>query len=96
MIEAEAYACVTIPALSSSLEYDQTPAVRSNCAWSIGQLCRAIPVNDVVYQLGLQALMNALQDKDFGVKEDAKAALLHLDDVKGLQMIENLESGVEI
>jgi len=91
MVEAEAYSCVTIPALCSSLEYDQTPAVRSNCAWSIGQLCRAISTSDV-YQLGLQALINALNDSDFGVKEDAKAALIHLGDPQGIKVIEDLDA----
>jgi HEAT repeat protein len=93
MVEAEAYACVTIPALCSSLGYDQTPAVRSNCAWSIGQLCGAISENDL-YQLGLQALINALNDPDFGVKEDAKAALIQVGDPQGLAIIEALDLGV--
>ncbi len=91
MIEAEDYSYVTIPALCSSLAYDRTPAVRSNCAWSIGQLCSAIPVNDV-YHLGLNALINAISDEDFGVQEDAKAALIQLEDPQGLEKLQELDS----
>jgi HEAT repeat protein len=66
-------------------------AVRSNCAWAIGQLCRELPSN-VVYATAIDALLEALvEDDDFGVKEDAKASLLRLGDPRGLQMIEDLE-----
>ncbi|MCM1982659.1 HEAT repeat domain-containing protein [Lyngbya confervoides] len=90
LVEAEAYSCVTVPALASSLEQDPMAAVRSNCAWSLGQLCQAIPVSDT-YQLGLKVLIAALKDRDLGVQEDAKAALLKLGDPRGLQALEDLE-----
>ena len=80
-----------IPPLIESLRRDTVAAVRSNCAWSIGQLCRELPSN-VVYATAIDALIEALvEDEDFGVKEDAKTALLKLGDARGLQMIEELE-----
>jgi HEAT repeat protein len=66
-------------------------AVRSNCAWAIGQLCRELPSN-VVYATAIDALLEALvEDEDYGVKEDAKSALLRVGDPRGLQTIEDLE-----
>jgi hypothetical protein len=73
------------------LRRDPIAAVRSNCAWAIGQLCRELPSN-VVYATAIDALLEALvEDKDMGVTEDARAALLRLGDPRGLQMIEELE-----
>ena len=70
---------------------DKLAAVRSNCAWAVGQLCRELPSN-VVYATAIDALLEALvEDEDLGVKEDAKAALLRLGDARGLQTIEDLE-----
>lgn len=81
---------VTLPPLIEALRRDPMAAVRSNCAWSIGQLCRELPSN-VVYATAIDALLEALvEDADFGVKEDAKSALLRLGDARGLQMIEDL------
>lgn len=80
-----------IPPLLEGLRKDKTAAVRSNCAWSIGQLCRELTFN-VVYATAIDGLIEALvEDEDLGVKEDAKAALLRLGDPRGLQMIEELE-----
>lgn len=80
-----------IPPLIESLRQDPVTAVRSNCAWSIGQLCRELPLN-VVYATAIDALIEALvEDEDVGVKEDAKAALLKLGDPRGLQTIEEFE-----
>ncbi len=80
-----------IPPLIEGLRRDSVAAVRSNCAWSIGQLCRELPSN-VVYATAIDALIEALvEDEDVGVKEDAKAALLRVGDPRGLQMIEELE-----
>ncbi len=80
-----------MPPLIESLRRDNMAAVRSNCAWSIGQLCRELPSN-VVYATAVDALIEALvEDEDLGVKEDAKGALLKLGDARGLQMIEELE-----
>ena len=80
-----------IPPLIQSLRRDRVAAVRSNCAWSVGQLCRELPVN-VIYATAIDALIEALvEDEDLGVKEDARAALLRVGDPQGLQMVETLE-----
>lgn len=80
-----------IPTLISGLRQDKVAAVRSNCAWTIGQLCRELPLN-VVYATAIDALIEALvEDEDLGVKEDAKSALLKVGDARGLRMIEDLE-----
>jgi HEAT repeat protein len=80
-----------IPPLIEALRKDSVSAVRSNCAWSIGQLCRELPSN-VVYATAIDALIEALvEDDDLGVKEDAKGAILRVGDSRGLQTIEELE-----
>ena len=80
-----------IPPLIEGLRRDAVGAVRSNCAWAIGQLCRELPLN-VIYVTAIDALIEALvEDEDLGVKEDAKSALLKVGDPHGLQMIEQLE-----
>lgn len=80
-----------IPPLIEALRKDPIAAVRSNCAWAIGQLCRELPIN-VVYATAIDALIEALaEDEDLGVKEDAKSALLKVGDPRGLKMIEELE-----
>ena len=80
-----------LPPLIEGLRKDAIAAVRSNCAWSIGQLCRELPSN-VVYATAIDALIEALvEDEDLGVKEDAKGAILKVGDPSGLQTIEELE-----
>jgi HEAT repeat protein len=80
-----------IPPLIESLVQDPIAAVRSNSAWSIGQLCKELPSN-VVYATAIDALIQAFaEDKDLGVREDAKASLLGVGDPRGLQLIETLE-----
>ena len=80
-----------IPPLIQGLRRDSIAAVRSNCAWSLGKLCRELPSN-VVYATAIDALLESyVEDEDLGVKEDAKAALLQVGDPRGLQMIEELE-----
>ncbi len=80
-----------IPPLIEALVTDPVAAVRSNCAWAIGQLCRELPSN-VVYATAIDALIQAFaEDKDLGVREDAKASLLGVGDPRGLQLIETLE-----
>jgi len=80
-----------IPPLIQGLRRDEIAAVRSNCAWAIGQLCRELPSN-VVYATAIDALLEALvEDEDMGVTEDARAALLKVGDPRGIQMIEELE-----
>jgi len=83
-----------IPAIApiiQGLRKDSIAAVRSNCAWTLGQLCAELPSN-VVYATAVDALIEAyVEDEDFGVKEDAKASQLKLGDPRGLQMIEELE-----
>jgi len=80
-----------IPALIEALVQDPIAAVRSNSAWAIGQLCKELPSN-IVYATAIDALIQAFaEDKDLGVREDAKAALLGVGDPRGLQLIETLE-----
>lgn len=83
-------ASTAIEPLKKALETDVLPAIRSNCAWALGQLCQQLPLNEV-YQQGIAALIAALSDPDLGVQEDAKQALLKLGDPTGLQAIEELE-----
>jgi HEAT repeat protein len=81
----------TIPPLIEGLRRDKMAAVRSNCAWAIGQLCRELPSN-VVYATAIDSLIEALvEDKDLGVKEDAKSAILKVGDARGLRTIEEFE-----
>ncbi|MBD2078091.1 HEAT repeat domain-containing protein [Phormidium sp. FACHB-592] len=87
------YECVvaSIPSLIESMRQDPIAAVRSNCAWAIGQLCRELPSN-VVYGTAIDALLEVFaEDGELGVREDAKAALLKVGDPRGLQIIEELE-----
>jgi HEAT repeat protein len=85
------YVVASIPPLITALRQDPVAAVRSNCAWSLGQLCRQLPSN-AVYAGAIDALIEAFaEDEDMGVQEDAKAALLKVGDPRGLQMIEALE-----
>lgn len=83
-------ATAAIPPLLDAIAHDPMPAVRSNCAWSLGQLCQAIEPG-AVYTQAIDALIAALQDGELGVQEDAKNALLKLGDTRGLQVIEELE-----
>lgn len=81
----------SLPPLIEGLRRDPMSAVRSNCAWAIGQLCRELPLN-VVYATAIDSLLEALvEDEDLGVKEDARGALLKVGDPRGLQTIEELE-----
>src|SRR5919202_1997420 len=82
----------SIPPLITALRQDPVAAVRSNCAWSLGQLCRELPSN-AVYAGAIDALIEAFaEDEEMGVREDAKAALLRVGDPRGIQMIEALET----
>lgn len=80
-----------LPPLIEALRRDPVPAVRSNCGWAIGQLCRELPSN-VVYATAVDALIEAFaEDEDMGVQEDARSAVLKLGDPRGLQVIEEIE-----
>ncbi|MBE9128110.1 MULTISPECIES: HEAT repeat domain-containing protein [unclassified Coleofasciculus] len=80
-----------IPPLITALKQDPIAAVRSNCAWTLGQLCRELPSN-AIYGGAIDGLTEAFaEDEDMGVREDAKAALLRLGDPRALQMIEAIE-----
>ena len=80
-----------IPPLIQGLRRDEVAAVRSNCGWAIGQLCRELPSN-VVYATAIDALIESLvEDEDYGVKDDARSAILKVGDPRGLQTIEELE-----
>lgn len=80
-----------MPPLIQGLRRDSIAAVRSNCAWSIGQLCRELPSN-VVYATAIDALIEAFaEDEEIGVREDARSAMLKVGDPRGLQVIEEIE-----
>ncbi|MBD1849426.1 HEAT repeat domain-containing protein [Leptolyngbya sp. FACHB-711] len=80
-----------LPPLIEALRRDPVAAVRSNCAWSIGQLCRELPSN-VVYATAIDALIEAFaEDEEMGVREDARSAMLRVGDPRGLQVIETIE-----
>jgi HEAT repeat protein len=80
-----------IPPLIEGLRRDEIAAIRSNCAWSLGQLCRELPSN-VIYATAIDALIESFaEDDDLSVREDAKAAMLKVGDPRGLQVIEELE-----
>ncbi|MEL6601851.1 MAG: HEAT repeat domain-containing protein [Cyanobacteria bacterium J06614_10] len=80
-----------VPALIAGMRRDRMPAVRSNCAWAIGQICAELPSN-VVYATAIDALIEAFaEDPEFGVKEDARSAILSVGDSRGLQVIEEIE-----
>ncbi len=80
-----------IPPLIGGLRRDKMAAVRSNCAWAIGKLCRELTSN-VVYATAIDSLIESMvEDSDFGVKEDAKLAILKVGDPRGLRTIEELE-----
>ena len=81
----------SIPPLITALKQDPMAAVRSNCAWSLGQLCREMPSN-AIYAGAVDGLIEAFaEDEEMGVREDAKAALLKLGDPRALQLIEAIE-----
>lgn len=80
-----------VPPLIEGLLKDPIPAVRSNCAWALGQMCRELP-NNIVYAGAIDGLIEALEnDEDLSVQEDAKSSLLRVGDPRGLQIIEDLE-----
>ena len=84
-------AVAAIPPIIEVMRRDPIAAVRSNCAWALGQLCRELPSN-VVYATAIDALIEAFaEDGDLGVREDARAAILGVGDPRGLQTIEELE-----
>ena len=86
----------TVPPIIQALINDPLAAVRSNCAWSLGRLCRELPSN-VVYATAVDALIQVLEeDPDLGVRDDAKSALLKLGDPRGVQAIEQLESDLNL
>jgi len=81
----------TLPPLIEAMRRDAEPAIRSNCAWAVGQLCRELPSN-VVYHTAVDALLETFaEDQDLGVREDARTAILKVGDARGLQTIEELE-----
>lgn len=80
-----------VPPLIVGLRQDAVSAVRSNCAWALGSLCRDLPSN-AIYAGAVDGLIEALvEDEELGIKEDARTALLKLGDSRALQLIEELE-----
>lgn len=84
-------AAAAIPAVLHALQTESMAPVRSNCAWSLGQLSKVLARGDL-YDQAIAAMIKALSDEDLGVQEDAKSSLLKLGDPTGLQAIEDLES----
>ncbi|ABW27330.1 HEAT repeat domain-containing protein [Acaryochloris marina] len=84
-------AAAAIPAVLHALQTESMAPVRSNCAWSLGQLSKVLARGDL-YNQAIAAMIKALSDEDLGVQEDAKSSLLKLGDPTGLQAIEELES----
>lgn len=84
-------AAAAIPAVIHALQTESMAPVRSNCAWSLGQLSKVL-VTGNLYDQAIAAMIKALSDGDLGVQEDAKSSLLKLGDSTGLQAIEELES----
>lgn len=84
-------AAAAIPAVLHALQTESMAPVRSNCAWSLGQLSKVLARGDL-YGQAIAAMIKALSDEDLGVQEDAKSSLLKLGDPTGLQAIEELES----
>lgn len=84
-------AAAAIPAVLHALQTEPMAPVRSNCAWSLGQLSKVLATGDL-YDQAIAAMIKALSDEDLGVQEDAKSSLLKLGDPTGLQAIEELES----
>ncbi|MGF1575507.1 MAG: HEAT repeat domain-containing protein [Cyanophyceae cyanobacterium] len=69
-----------VMALTQSLERDPVAVVRSNCAWSIGQLLDRYPLESSSFDRLRRALHQVLrramrQDPDVGVQSDARQAL---------------------
>jgi HEAT repeat protein len=84
-------AIMTLPPLIEAMRQDGVAAVRSNCAWAVGQLCRELPSN-VIYHTAIDALIETFaEDRDLGVREDARSAILKVGDTRGLQVIEEIE-----
>lgn len=84
-------AIATVPPLIAGMKHDPIAAVRSNCGWSLGQICRELPSN-VIYATAIDALIErVVEDEDMGVREDARAALLKVGDPRALQLISDLE-----
>ncbi|NEP16540.1 MAG: HEAT repeat domain-containing protein [Leptolyngbya sp. SIO4C1] len=80
-----------IPPLIEVMRRDAIAAVRSNCAWALGQLCKELPSN-VVYATAIDALIETFaEDDELGVREDARTAILGVGDSRGLQVIEEIE-----
>ncbi|MGD1902258.1 MAG: HEAT repeat domain-containing protein [Geitlerinemataceae cyanobacterium] len=86
------FAVAAVPPLLVGLRTDPVAAVRSNCAWSLGQLCRELPSN-VVYAGAIDGLLDAFEeDEDVGVRQDARSSLLRVGDPRGMQAIEDAEN----
>jgi HEAT repeat protein len=89
------FAVAAVPPLLVGLRTDSIAAIRSNCAWALGQLCRELPSN-VVYAGAIDGLLDALEEEtEVGVIEDARASLLRVGDPRGLQAIEDLDKREE-
>lgn len=79
-----------IAALVSALTHDPVDAVRSNCAWALAKLL-PLGTEPEIYEEAIDALINALEDDDLGVRDDALSTLRKLASPRGLRVIEKIE-----
>lgn len=90
----------SLPPLLNALKNEPLAAVRSNCAWAIGQVLVKLGLQDgsseqqELYQRSIQGLIAALQDDDTSVRDDAQVALQRLGDPAGLEALADLEGDI--
>jgi HEAT repeat protein len=78
--------------LLAALVADPVAAVRSNCAWSLGRLTAQLPPSERGDRVVRQLIQVLYQDRDGGVRDDARDALLKLADPRGLEAIAELDA----
>ena len=89
----------SVEPLVEALADDSIPAVRSNCAWSLGRVLSALELgkgdenHQDIHGKAVRGLIAALQDDDSSVRDDAQVALQHIGDPEGLDALAELEGG---
>ncbi len=82
-------------ALCRGLAHDPVAAVRGNCAWSLGILGQQVKLaleDPIVYaMLKRQLLTSASRDPEWGVRDDARLALLKLADPDLPEQLDDLD-----
>jgi HEAT repeat protein len=85
-----------IAPLTQALQTDKVDAIRSNCAWALGNLL-SIDINhdseadEEIFEDAIDALIGALEDDDLGVRDDARLTLRKLNHPRGLKVLEKIE-----